>query len=189
MATQIARNNSRSSRCHCITISAVDKNFKANANSKNPKVTFTVFNQPPEEGREFNQPGKAANKVNGIASARAKPNIPTAGPSKDPPEAALTSNEPMIGPVQEKLTKLKVKAMKKMPTIPPLLDASSALFTQLEGNVISKAPKKLAANTTKSAKKARLNQGFVAILFKLSAPKRSVTKSPNPTYMTMIPVP
>ena len=177
----MARNNSRSSKCHCITISAVDKNFKAKANSKNPRVTFTVFNQPPEEGREFNQPGKAANRVNGIASARAKPNIPTAGPSKDPPEAALTSSDPIIGPVQEKLTKLKVKAMKKIPTIPPLFDASSALFTQLEGKVISKAPKKLAAKTTNKAKNARLNHGLVAILFKLSAPKSRVTKSPNPT--------
>ena len=177
----MARNNSRSSKCHCITISAVDKNFKAKANSKNPRVTFTVFNQPPEEGKEFNQPGKAANRVNGMASARAKPNIPTAGPSKDPPEAALTSSDPIIGPVQEKLTKLKVKAMKKIPTIPPLLEASSALFTQLEGNVISKAPKKLAAKTTNRAKNARLNHGLVAILFKLSAPKSSVTKSPNPT--------
>ena len=177
----MARNNSRSSKCHCITISAVDKNFKAKANSKNPSVTFTVFNQPPEEGREFNHPGKAANRVNGIASARANPNIPTAGPSKDPPEAALTSSDPMIGPVQEKLTKLKVNAMKKIPTIPPLLEASSALFTQLEGKVISKAPKKLAAKTTNRAKNARLNHGLVAILFKLSAPKSSVTKSPNPT--------
>ena len=177
----MARNNSRSSKCHCITISAVDKNFKAKANSKNPRVTFTVFNQPPEEGKEFNQPGKAANRVNGIASARAKPNIPTAGPSKDPPEAALTSSDPIIGPVQEKLTKLKVNAMKKIPTIPPLLEASSALFTQLEGKVISKAPKKLAAKATNRAKNARLNHGLVAILFKLSAPKSSVTKSPNPT--------
>ena len=162
-------------------MSAVDKNFKAKANSKNPRVTFTVFNQPPEEGNEFNQPGKAANRVNGIASARAKPNIPTAGPSKDPPEAALTSSDPIIGPVQEKLTKLKVKAMKKIPTIPPLLEASSALFTQLEGNVISKAPKKLAAKTTNRAKNARLNHGLVAILFKLSAPNMRLTARPRPT--------
>ena len=177
----MARNNSRSSKCHCITISAVDKNFKAKANSKNPRVTFTVFNQPPEEGKEFNQPGKAANRVNGIASARAKPNIPTAGPSKDPPEAALTSSDPIIGPVQEKLTKLKVNAMKKIPTIPPLLEASSALFTQLEGKVISKAPKKLAAKITKRAKNARLNQGFVAIWFKASDPKMTLTARPSAT--------
>ena len=69
--------------------------------------------------------------------------------------------------------------MKNIPTIPPLLEASSALFTQLEGNVISKAPKKLAAKTTNRAKNARLNHGLVAILFKLSAPNMRLTKSPN----------
>ena len=181
MTIQIAINTSLSIKWVCQTKSAFERNLKANANSKNPKTTFTEFNQPPDCGNEFNHPGKAANRVNGIASARANPNIPTAGPSKDPPEAALTSSDPMIGPVQEKLTKLKVNAMKKIPTIPPLLEASSALFTQLEGKVISKAPKKLAAKTTNRAKNARLNHGLVAILFKLSAPKSSVTKSPNPT--------
>ena len=177
----MARNSSRSKKCVCMTMSAVDKNFNAKASSKKPSVTLTVFNQPPDEGRELSQPGKAANKVNGIAKAKAKPNIPTAGPNRDPPEAALTKSEPMIGPVQEKLTKLKVNAMKKIPSIPPLFEASSALFTQLEGKVISNAPKKLAAKTTNKAKKARLNHGFVAILFRLSAPKSNVTNRPKPT--------
>ncbi len=181
MATQMARNNSRSNQCACHTKSAVDKNFKANANSKNPRVTFTVFNQPPDEGKEFNHPGKAAKRVNGMAKARENPNIPTAGPSSEPFDPASTSNVPIIGPVQEKLTKLKVKAMKKMPSIPPLLDASSALFTQLDGRVISKAPKKLAAKMTKRAKNARLNQGFVAIWFKASDPKMTLTARPRAT--------
>ena len=167
--------------CACQTKSAVDKNFKAKANSRKPKVTLTVFNQPPEDGNEFNQLGKAAKSVNGMARASAKPNIPIAGPSKLPFEAASTSNEPIIGPVHEKLTKLKVKPIKKIPRKPPLFEASSALFTQLDGNVISKAPKKLAAKTTKRAKNAKLNQGFVAILFKLSAPNMRLTARPRPT--------
>ena len=47
-----------------------------------------------------------------MARANAKPNIPTAGPKRDPLEAASTKREPMIGPVQEKLTKLSVNAIK-----------------------------------------------------------------------------
>ena len=38
---------------------ALDKNLNAKAISKNPKVTLTEFNQPPDWGKEFNQPGKA----------------------------------------------------------------------------------------------------------------------------------
>ncbi|CAI8353756.1 MAG: Uncharacterised protein [Flavobacteriia bacterium] len=67
----------------------------------------------------------------------------------------------MIGPVQEKLTSERVNAMKKMPAKPPLLEASSALFTQLLGSVISKAPKKESAKTKNSRKNKMLNQGLV----------------------------
>ena len=67
---------------------ALDANFKASANSKNPRVTFTAFNQPPDCGNEFNQPGKAANNPNGKANAKAKPNIPQNGPPMPPPAAA-----------------------------------------------------------------------------------------------------
>src|SRR5210317_2513339 len=181
MATHIARNNSRSNQCACHPKSAVERNFSPKANSRNPSVTLTVFNQPHEEGSEFNQPVKASKRAKGMAKANENPNIPIAGPSNDPFDPASTSRVPIIGPVHEKLTKLKVKAIKKIPSIPHLFEASSALFTQLEGKVISKAPKKLAAKTTNKAKNARLNHGLVAILFKLSAPKSSVTKSPNPT--------
>ena len=163
MATQMAINNSRSSRCVCQTKSAVDRNFSANANSRNPRVTFTVFNHPPDEGKEFNHPGNAANKAKGMANAKENPNIPAAGPSNDPFDPASTNSVPIIGPVQEKLTKLKVNAIKNIPSIPPLFDALSALFTQLDGKVISKAPKKLAAKMTNRAKKAKLNHGLVAI--------------------------
>ncbi len=76
----MAKNTSRSNQCSCNTKSAFDKNLNANANSKNPKTTLTVFNHPPDFGNQFNQPGKAANKANGIAKANEKPNIPTIGP-------------------------------------------------------------------------------------------------------------
>ena len=33
----------------------MERNLNANANSKNPKNTFTVFNHPPDFGKEFNQ--------------------------------------------------------------------------------------------------------------------------------------
>ena len=80
MTIQIAINNSLSKRCVCITRSALDKNLNAKANSRKPRTTFTEFNQPPDLGSEFNQPGKAANNAKGKAMANEKPNIPMIGP-------------------------------------------------------------------------------------------------------------
>ena len=60
--------------------STFDKNFIANANSKNPNTTFTEFNHPPDLGSVFNQPGNAANNPNGNANASANPVIPMMGP-------------------------------------------------------------------------------------------------------------
>ena len=97
----MAIKTSRSSKCNCNTKSALDKNLKAKANSKNPRTTFTVFNQPPDLGKEFNQPGNIANNIKGKAKAREKPNIPTTG-AIPPLEAASTNKVPTIGPVQEK---------------------------------------------------------------------------------------
>ena len=97
----------------CIVISATERNFKAKANSKKPSTTFTEFIQLPERGSEFNQLGKAANKVNGIAKALEKPSITTNGPSEL--VADCTKADPIIGPVQEKDTNASVKAIKKMP--------------------------------------------------------------------------
>ena len=62
-------------------MSAFDKNFKAKANSIKPKLTFTVFNHPPDLGIEFNQLGNIANKVNGNASEMENPNMPINGPT------------------------------------------------------------------------------------------------------------
>ena len=117
------KKTSLSNHPQCQTKSAEDKNFKAKASSKNPKQTFTLFNQPPDLGMLLRKPGNIADNVNGSAKARAKPNIPTAGPNNSPLELASTSKVPIIGPVQEKETKAKDAAIKKMPPKPLLLSA------------------------------------------------------------------
>ena len=53
--------------------------------------------------------------------------------------SAPASKEPRMGPVQLNETSARVRAMKKMPIMPPNLEAFwSMLFTQLLGRVISK---------------------------------------------------
>ena len=153
----------------------------ANANSNNPNTTFTEFNQPPDLGKEFNHPGKAANNPKGKANAEENPIIPMVGFNTFPPTAACTSRVPIIGPVHENETSDKVKAIKKMPNNPPFSLAVSALLTQLLGKVISNAPKKEAAKNTKSPKKIRLNHTFVDNAFNESAPNIPVTNEPKIT--------
>ena len=87
--------------------------MKARASSRNPSTTLTVFIQPPLLGIDLSIVGKIANSEKGMASARAKPNIPIAGDMKLLVEAASTRSVPMIGPVQEKDTSTSVNAMKK----------------------------------------------------------------------------
>src|SRR5690606_17389948 len=107
---------------HCSTKSAFDKNLSAKANSINPKTTFTVFNQPPDFGKEFNHFGNIANNVNGKASANPKPDIPSDNCIAPPSDVKELPNKvPKIGPVHENETIAKVNAIKKMPTIPPIL--------------------------------------------------------------------
>ena len=98
--TQIAINSSLSRKCPRTTKSALERNLKAKASSKN-KNTFTVFNHPPDFGNEFNHPGKAANNAKGSANASENPNIPIKGPIP-PIVADSTNNVPTMGPVQEK---------------------------------------------------------------------------------------
>src|SRR5579871_5207071 len=94
------------------------KNLNASAISINPRITFTVLSQPPDFGRDFNQFGKNANNVNGIANANPKANIPTIGFKNSPP-AEVTSKLPAIGPVQENETSTSVNAIKNTPSSPP----------------------------------------------------------------------
>ena len=130
----------------------------------------------------MSQLGNIANSVNGNAKAMANPNIPIVGARILPDVETSTRRNPIIGPVHEKLTRVSVNAMRKMPSKPPVFSAleSMALLHE-EGNVSSKAPKNDAANTTSIRKKKMLNQAFVAKLLRALAPQIPVTASPRAT--------
>ena len=166
---QIAMKTSLSKKWDWSTKSAFDKNLNANASSKNPRTTFTEFNQPPDCGSEFNQPGKAAKNAKGSAIAKENPSIPRIGPIYDPPEAASTKRVPTIGPVQENETKHNVSDIKKV-EIKPLykFDFESTVLDQELGRVISKSPNKESAKATNIAKKIKFSTGLVDIWFKIS---------------------
>ena len=93
--------------------------------------------------------------------------------------------KPIIGPVHENDTKTKVNAMRKMLN-KPVVDSAllSTALLQDEGNVISNAPKKLAANTTNIRKKRILKMALVDNAFKALAPNTPVIIKPNNTYIT-----
>jgi hypothetical protein len=74
-----------------------------------------------------------------------------------PVVATSTNRNPIMGPVQEKLTSVRVKAMRKMLRSPVVASAlRSTALLQEEGNVNSNQPKKPAANTTNMRQKKRL---------------------------------
>src|SRR6187549_4033805 len=131
------------------------RNLNARASSTKPRTTLTAFNQPPDFGKEFNQPGKKANNVKGIANARENANIPTIGFRNSPP-AEETKMLPTSGPVHEKDTSTKVKAIKNTPANPPFSAWVSILLINVPGNVISNSPKKDKPKTTNTAKKIKL---------------------------------
>ena len=133
-----------------------------------------MFNQPPDFGKEFIQPGNIANNIKGNAKADEKPNIPISG-ANPPLEADSTNKVPTIGPVHENETIANAKAMNKIPIKPPLSACRSTLFAHELGKTISKAPKKEAAKTTNKTKKIILNQTLVDNAFNASAPKIAVT--------------
>jgi len=145
-------------------------------------ITFTLFSQPPERGNDSSHEGKNANKVKGTAKAKANPNIPTAGASKEPVAATSTSKVPIIGPVQEKETNTKVKAINKILSKPTVdSDLASTFVDHDEGKVSSKAPKNDKAKTTSKTKKNKLKMALVDMLFNALAPKISVINNPNAT--------
>src|SRR5574344_407251 len=160
--------------------SATDKNFSAKANSRNPRTTLTVFNHPPDLGKRCKTFGNIAKKANGMAKARAKPNMPTAGPTTEPLVAASTNKVPIMGPVQEKDTSTKVNAIKKMLSMPVVLSACwSILLVQDAGKTMSKAPKKEMAKKTNRAKNSKLKKALVDKLFKALAPNNIVMPMPR----------
>ncbi len=149
-----------------------------------------VFIQEPERGADFSHEGNMAKRVKGKAKAKAKPNIPTAGPMRLPEVAKSTNKNPIIGPVQEKLTKESVKAIKKMEINPVVLEALlSTALPHFSGRRISNHPKKLTAKITNNKQKRMLNTALVAKAFKALAPKMAVTAKPNATYMQTMDIP
>src|SRR5690606_19001621 len=136
---QIPINTSRFRIPQCSTKSALERNLNAIANSKNPKITLVVVIHPPDFGRDFNIFGNSANNANGKAKATPKPVIPTVSCVAPPSlESDPANNDPKMGPVQEKETIAKVKAIKNIPITPPAPDALSILFPQECGRVNSK---------------------------------------------------
>jgi len=167
---------------HPYAKSATERNFSANANSRNPSVTLITFIQPPDLGIDFNQDGNSANKVNGNAKAMANPSIPIAGAIILPVVDTCTNKKPIIGPVHENDTNDSVNAIKNILSKPPVFSAlESTALLHLEGSVISKAPKKEAAKTTSIRKKKMLKTAFVDSEFNALAPKSPVTNNPKPT--------
>ena len=134
---QIPINTSRFNSPQCITRSALDKNLKASASSKNANTFLTVSNQPPDFGNDCNQLGNIANKAKGNASAKPNPASPEVN-CQAPPLIDPTNKEPRIGPVQENETIASVTAIKKIPAILPSPLLESALLAILLGSVISK---------------------------------------------------
>jgi len=111
-------------------------------------------------------------------NAKAKPNIPIAGPTAVPIEAACTNKVPIIGPVQEKDTNTNVNDIKKILNTPVVESALlSNLLVHDAGNTSSKAPKKETANTTNSKKNRILKIAFVDKSFNALAPKIPVIKN------------
>ena len=163
------RNTSLFKIPQCITRSAFEINFIANASSRKPKTIFTVFIHPPDLGKEFNQLGNIANKAKGNPKARPKPAIATVKGTALPPWFSdPTIKEPSIGPVHEKETIHNVRAMKKMPPTVFASDLASTVLEMLPGRLSSKYPKNESANSRKMIAKKMLSQALVEILFKIS---------------------
>ena len=90
------------------------------------------------------------------------------------PWVDLMSTVPTMGPVHEKDTSTRVRAMKNTPARPSFPDLLSLLFTRDEGRVISNAPKNEAANTMNMMKNMMFGSQWVESQLKMSA----VTASP-----------
>ena len=126
-------------------------------------------------GEGFIKEGKKANMANGSAKANEKPSMPTMG-SIHAPVAAFTKIAPTNGPVQEKETRTKVKAIKNAPVYPPLSAFASDLLIIQLGKTISNIPKKEAAKMTKIRKNKTLgSQWVLSQLAKLTPSVTAIT--------------
>ena len=181
------RKTSRSRMCQPYAKSATERNLSAKANSMNPSVTLMIFIQEPDLGACLSQEGNSANNVKGRASAKAKPNMPMAGPIQLPEVAVCTNKKPTIGAVQEKDTNTRVNAIRKIDSRPVVEEALlSILFPQDSGNRSSNHPKKDNANTTKRRKKKILKTALVANSFSLCGSESAVTINPNDRKITIM---
>ena len=141
-------------QCKSKPMSALERNLNANANSTNPKTTFTVFSQPPDFGKLPNKLGVKAKNINGNPRPNPKPNIAMDNIIAPPSEFnEVPKTNPNAGPMHENETIISVNAMKKIPISPPLFEALSTLLVNLVGIVISKAPKNEIAKRVKIRKK------------------------------------
>lgn len=132
------RNTSLLSSPQCSTRSALERNFRAKANSKKPKKTLVVVIQPPDLGSEESKFGNKANTTKGSASESPNPAIPAVSCIAPPSaESDPAKSDPKIGPVQENDTIAKVSAIKKIPIIPPIFEALSIFVLHDAGRVIS----------------------------------------------------
>ena len=104
--------------------------------------------------------------MKGRAKAVEYASMPAMGFRVSPP-ADDTRMLPTKGPVQEKDTSTRVKAMKKTPYQPPLSAWASALFTRLLGSVISNMPRKDMPKSRNTRKNNTLGSQWV--LIKLAA--------------------
>lgn len=153
---------------------------------KNARTTFTEFNHPPDLGNPLSSDGKMAKMVNGSAKATENPSIPIIGLKPKPREASI-STFPNIGPTQDRLTNINVKAMKNEPTNPPFSTLLSVFVVKLLGSVISNRPKNDAANAIKSRKKIILGiQCEVRTVAKFGLRPNNETNNPIEVYMAII---
>ena len=134
--------------------------------------------------------GNRANSVNGTAKAKAKPNMPMAGPIQLPEVTVCTNSRPMIGAVHEKLTNTSVNAIRNIESRPVVCDALlSTLLAQLSGSFISNHPKKLTAKITNSKNKKILNTALVERELSVLGPNIAVTPIPKARYITIMEMP
>ena len=122
----------------CSTRSALDKNLKAKASSKNPKITFVVLSHPPDFGSALSIFGNIAKSAKGRPNATPNPPIPAVNCHAPPSEERdPAKSEPRIGPVHENETIESVSAIKKTPNIPPTPSPLLVIEVQLAGSVNS----------------------------------------------------
>src|SRR4029077_11322119 len=153
-AIQIPRtkSNVNSDGADDCTSSAARKNLNAAANSRKPMTTLTELSQEPLLGILRSNVGKRAKKKNGDAKVTENAKPPRIlchqGRGTVP---AVPPKPPKNGATQAKLMIVKVRAMKMVPTMPPLPSFEDVNLANPLGNSMSYMPNKLRAKNTNRA--------------------------------------